>query len=154
MDTYQAILATISCLATVATGISAVVAVIHYRRHWRDDEVRLAVELHDEATEMRDGLQEWHAAVRVTNVGKVPVTLAGLELADDPEQKRMSLVTSVYFDGLLNQGAAFECGAFVTARNKGVPLPERITIRCKWAKAKQPNGYVVVEPHKVGSAGQ
>ena len=154
MCIYKTILDTLVCIAALATGVSAVVAVIHYLRQWRDDEVRLAVEAQDEATETRNGRAEWHAAVTITNVGKVPVTITGLELAEDPQQKRMQLVTTFGIDGLLDQGAAVKCGTFVSAREQGVALPERMTIRCKYTKTKTPNGYVIIEPHKRGPAGQ
>ena len=140
MEIYKAILDTLVCLAACATGASAVVALVHYLRHWRDDEVKLAVELDHETTETdRDGKMFWGASVVITNTGKVPVTITGFEFVDKSLYERFELDDRIYPDIFLYQGTADKTYAAVRAKESGVAIPKDMALCCKWAKT-QGNG--------------
>ena len=151
MDTYKIILDTFICLATIATGVSAVVAVIHYRRHWRDDEVQLVVVMTEDETKA-DG---WSGCLRITNVGKVPVTVTSLEIVEQDVAENFALdIGCAYFNKRLDQGATVEHRASLSAKKPGVALPERFTIRAKWEHAEQAQGCVTVELEQARAARQ
>lgn len=147
MSIYKAVLDTLVCLSALATGVSAVVAVVHYLRHWRDDDVRLSVVVFEEETESFDGRAYWSGELRIANVGKVPVTVTAFEIVEQDVAEQFTLdLGSTHFDKLLDQGAVVEHRASLTAEKRGVPLPERFTLRAKWAVPESNNGKVVVEP--------
>ena len=137
MEIYETVLSTLSCLAAIATGASAVVALVHYLRHWRDDEVKLAVEPDHETTETdRDGRMFWGAYVRITNTGKIPVTITGFEFEDKSLYEHFEIDDRIYPDIFLYQGTADKTYAVVRAKESGVAIPKGITLRCKWAKTR------------------
>ena len=153
---YKAILDTLVCLSALATGVSAIVAVVHYLRHWRDDAVKLSVFCNvDESKVTGNPEKPWFGELRITNVGKVPVTMTALEIAEkDVAEKFTLLYGSSYLQKRLDQGAAIECTTILSAKDRGVTLPERFTIVAKWATAMEYNGKVVIEPAKAGAARQ
>ena len=157
METYKMVLDTISCAAVVATGISAVVALVHYLRHWRDDEVKLAASLDHQKTDTDiRGRAAWHGIVSITNVGKVPVTVTGFELVDKSLCKAFEINGRFYREIFLDQGAvAADVNAHVRAKEPGVAIPKRIAFRCTWAKPEHPcDDVVVVDTAKACSTGQ
>ena len=147
MSIYKAILDTLVCLSALATGISAVVAVVHYLRHWRDDDVKLSAVLIKGKTDTVEGCVYWSGTIRITNVGKVPVTVTALEIAEEDVAEKFELnLGSRDLNELLYQGASFEHDASLTAEERGISLPERFTIRAKWTMAHEANdGKLVVE---------
>lgn len=147
MSIYKAILDSLVCLSAIATGVSAVVAVVHYLRHWRDDDVKLSVVLIEDETDMVDGKACWSATLRIANVGKVPVTVTALEIAEEDVAEKFVLdLDSADINKLLNQGASFKHDASVTAEERGIPLPNRFTLRAKWTMPEATDGKIVVEP--------
>lgn len=156
MEIYKAILDSLICLSALATGVSAIVAVVHYLRHWRDDAVNLSVIYLVKKTDVTgDAEKPWIGDLRITNVGKVPVTVTALEIAEKDVAEKFTLsCRSSHLNERLDQGAAFECEAILTAKKRGVTLPERFTLVAKWATAMVYNGRVVVEPAKAGAARQ
>ena len=146
MSIYKAILDTLVCLSALATGISAVVAVVHYLRHWRDDDVKLSAELTEDETELVNGKAYWSGTLRITNVGKVPVTVTALEVAEEDVAEKFELdLDSVDIDKSLNQGASLKHAASLTAKERGISLPNRFTLRAKWTAPVSNGGKVVVE---------
>ena len=70
----------ISAAGYVMAGIGALWAVRSIRRHWGDDDVKLSCTYLDERRSFGEVNQEiWTATVRVTNVGKVPVSVCGFD---------------------------------------------------------------------------
>ena len=154
MEIYKAILDTLICLSAIATGVSAIVAVVHYLRHWRDDAVNLSVvNLVKKSKVTGNPEKPWFGELRITNVGKVPVTVTALEIAEKDVAEKFTLIYgSSYLEERLDQGAAIECTTILSAKDRGVTLPERFTIVAKWATAMEYNGKVVIKPAKAGPA--
>jgi len=147
MSVYTAILDTLVCLSALATGISAVAALVHYLRHWRDDDVKLSVVVLSEETETVEGKSCWSGTLRITNVGKVPVTVTALEIVEQDVADQFALdLDSADLDKRLDQGASFKHGASLTAEERGVPLPERFTLLAKWTAPESNDGKIVIEP--------
>ena len=147
MEIYKAILDTLICLSAIATGVSAIVAVVHYLRHWRDDTVKLSVVIVEEETDTVNGKAYWSGTLRITNVGKVPVTVTALEIVEEDVAEKFELdLDSVDINKLLNQGASFKHDASLTAEERGISLPKRFTLRAKWTMPETTDGKIVVEP--------
>lgn len=148
MEIYKAILDTLICLSAIATGVSAIVAVVHYLRHWRDDAVNLSVIYLVKKTDVTgDAEKPWIGDLRITNVGKVPVTVTALEIVEEDVAEKFELdLDSVDINKLLNQGASFKHDASLTAEERGISLPKRFTLRAKWTMPETTDGKIVVEP--------
>lgn len=136
MDTYQAILATVSCLATVATGISAVVAVFHYRKHWRDDDPHLVFVV--DKKRPGDGTYRYWYVIRIVNTGRHPVRF-GRFFVRNGHPTAVNLGTYSYpADGkrLVAPGDMITVDAIVVTEHDDVTFPESAEIWCETA-AKQ-----------------
>ena len=137
----------LSVLCGAVTAASALIALIHYLRHWRDDEIRLAVEFDTGEPYVNiDGLCSVVATAKITNVGKVPVTVTGFEIVKKSLAKRFIVEKASYSGDFLYQGASVEQCAIITAKERGVPIPKRIPLRVEWAKCgKNALGVAVVK---------
>lgn len=137
----------LSVVCSVVTAASALTALIHYLRHWRDDEIRLAVEFDTGEPYVNiDGLCSVVATAKITNVGKVPVTVTGFEIVKKSLAKRFIVEKASYSGDFLYQGASVEQCAIITAKERGVPIPKRIPLRVEWAKCgKNALGVAVVK---------
>ena len=74
------LISAVAAAGSVMAGIGALWAVRQIRRHWSDDEPKLSCTYLDERRSFGEVNQEiWTATVRVTNVGKVPVSVCGFD---------------------------------------------------------------------------
>ena len=146
----------ITAVSGVVTAASALIALVHYLRHWRDDEVRLAVEFDTyEPYVDINGCWSVNATVTITNVGKVPVTITGFAVDKKSIGKRVTVDKASYVDHFIDQGASVKDNAIISAKDSGVPLPKRIPIRVKWAKCgKNAVGVAIVKLDKPSPAGK
>ena len=93
-----------------------------------------------------DGLCSVVATAKITNVGKVPVTVTGFEIVKKSLAKRFIVEKASYSGDFLYQGASVEQCAIITAKERGVPIPKRIPLRVEWAKCgKNALGVAVVK---------
>ena len=116
-------------LSGVATAVSAIVAVVHFKKHWRDDDVFATLIVDDERLHRRmNGLTDWSARLRVVNSGKTPFTVykatASEEVGGDP----LKIVLAPRCEYPLDQGTYFETRAIVTTPDNKVALPEKFVI--------------------------
>ena len=116
-------------LSGVATAISAIVAVAHFKKHWRDDDVFATLIVDDERLHRRtNGLTKWSAKMRVVNSGKTVFSVykatASEEVGGDP----LKVVLAPSCEYPLDQGAYFETRAIVTTFDNKVALPEKFVI--------------------------
>lgn len=146
----------LSVLCSFVTAASALTALVHYLLHWRDDEIMLAVtfKAHEPNIDA-NGFCFVIAMATITNVGKVPVTVTGFEIAKKSLAKRFSVKAIFDSDKFIDQGASVEQNAIVTAKERGVAVPERIPLRVKWAEVgKNALGVAVVKRDKACAARQ
>lgn len=146
----------LSVVCSVVTAASALTALIHYLRHWRDDEIRLAVEFDAHKPYIgSNGLCGVVVLATITNVGKVPVTVTGFELAKKSLAKRFVVKATSYSGEFVYQGASIKQSAIIMAKDRGVSIPKRIPLRVKWAKCgKNALGVAVVKFDETGTAGK
>ena len=70
----------VAAAGSLMAGIGALWAVRQIRRHWSDDEPKLSCTYLDESRSLGEIKQEiWTATVRVTNIGKVSVSVCGFD---------------------------------------------------------------------------
>ena len=146
----------LSVLCSFVTAASALTALVHYLSHWREDEIRLAVEFdaHEPHLDV-NGFYSVIALATITNVGKVAVTVTGFEIANKSLAKRFAVNAISDSDKFIDKGASVKQNAVVTAKERGVTVPEQIPIRVKWAKCgKNALGVAVLKRDKVGTARQ
>ena len=71
---------TVAAAGSVMAGVGALWAVRQIRRHWSDDEEKLSCTYLDEGRSFGEIKQEiWTATVRITNIGKVSVSVCGFD---------------------------------------------------------------------------
>lgn len=138
MRFYKIIIDTLMCIAALATGASAVVALVHYLRHWRDDEVKIVAEVYcRKAYVDRNGCDCLFVAVTISNVGKVPVTVTGFEFVDKSLEKDFNISCIPSLEVFLYQGTTGKARASIHANERGVSIPSNVAVRCKWAAERK-----------------
>ena len=116
-------------LSGVATAISAIVAVAHFKKHWRDDDVFATLIVDDERLYRRtNGLTNWSAKLRVVNSGKTVFSVYKATASEEVGGNPLKVVLAPRCEYPLDQGAYFETRAIVTTFDNKVALPEKFVI--------------------------
>ena len=127
----------VMAMSAVATAVSAIVAVVHFKKHWRDDDVFATIVLDDACLhELGLGRFLWSSDLLIVNSGKTAFSVYRATAVDELGGKPLEIVLSPGVDKRLDQGTYFKTRAIVMAVDDKVSLPEEFVIT-----VIDPNGF-------------
>lgn len=129
----------VTAAGSLVAAAAAVTAIVHFWQHRRDDDVRLAVLVHDTCLQGKGkaGGEFFTAGVSVVNVGKPTVTIAGVRISGTGlSDGDLHISAHRHLMDEIDQGAVCEFIAVVTAADDKIAFPDRAFISCVTASGE------------------
>ena len=119
----------ISVCSNVAMAVSAVVAVVHFKKHWRDDEPRASMRTDQVSFKTEsDGTKCLTLKVTVSNDGKVPFHIGKIVVSDDAAAMLFQFTEVADFDVILDQGTTVSKRAFIYTKDDKIAFPKEMVL--------------------------
>ena len=119
----------ISVCSNVAMAVSAVVAVVHFKKHWRDDEPRASMRADQIAFKMEsDGTKRLDLRITISNDGKVPFHIGKVIVSNDAAAMLFHRTDILDMDVILDQGATATERALIYTKDDKIAFPKEMTL--------------------------